>query len=213
MNLSNSRAYKSWHAMRGRCLNPSDKGYKRYGGRGITICRRWLDFKFFKKDMGERPKDKTLERINNNLGYFPKNCKWANASEQNNNKRTNIFINFDGKRMTVAQWSRYLGIEPSALGRRFKRWPIRKSITFPILTNRAIRSAYISYQRGSIMGEKGFNLLKKHGVLYDGYVRKIITHKIGMNNSLSLCGQRPTKQTVNWEKVTCERCNKSKEPK
>ena len=85
--LSTSLAYSSWCSMRNRCNNPNNIGYKWYGGRGITVCGRWMEFENFSADMGERPEGLTLERINNEEGYYPGNCKWATPKEQANNQR------------------------------------------------------------------------------------------------------------------------------
>lgn len=88
--MTASPEYNSWHAMKSRCLYPSHEAYHRYGGRGITICDRWLNsFENFYADLGPRPEGTTLERINNNDGYHKDNCKWATRKEQSNNTCTN----------------------------------------------------------------------------------------------------------------------------
>lgn len=80
--------YRVWVAMKKRCNNPNDEFYVHYGGRGIAVCERWQkSFKAFIDDMGRRPSDShSVERENNDLGYFPENCRWATMTEQNINR-------------------------------------------------------------------------------------------------------------------------------
>jgi hypothetical protein len=83
--------YWVWVEMRARCNNPRHINYVRYGGRGITVCKRWDDYLLFVEDMGPRPGVGywSIERKNNNRGYYPKNCKWGTRTEQNRNQRRN----------------------------------------------------------------------------------------------------------------------------
>ncbi len=92
-NMSKTLQYHSWRNMKNRCLNEKDINYLNYGARGITICKEWLTFEGFFKDMGERPSKKhTLDRIDVNGNYCKENCKWSTWKEQANNKRNNLVI-------------------------------------------------------------------------------------------------------------------------
>lgn len=85
--MSNTSTYQIWCGMIARCRKPSHGRYKYYGGRGIKVCDRWLKFENFLADMGERPGDLTLDRINNDGNYEPGNCRWAHHIDQIANRR------------------------------------------------------------------------------------------------------------------------------
>lgn len=134
-----SLAYTSWSQMIQRCCNTNHKHYHHYGGRGITICPSWKEsYSQFLKDMGPRPDGTCLDRIDNSKGYEPGNCRWATQIEQNNNQRTNKFIEFNGKRLTYRQWDRELGFKHGTISARIYRGldPVTALITFYSTRNR-----------------------------------------------------------------------------
>lgn len=107
-----TREYISWCAMKSRCTNPNQECYKNYGDRGITICDRWLgSFENFLADMGNSPSSKhTIERVDNDKGYYPGNCRWATRKEQNRNRRSNRLIEINGIKKCATQWCEHFGI-------------------------------------------------------------------------------------------------------
>ena len=85
--MAGTRIYNIWADMVGRCTRPTHARFADYGGRGITVCERWRSFENFFADMGERPAGRSLDRIDNDAGYSPDNCRWATAQEQRANRR------------------------------------------------------------------------------------------------------------------------------
>lgn len=134
MDEGRKRAHGSWSAMRDRCLDPKHEAYHRYAGRGITICERWLQsFENFLEDMGPRPFEMTLERIDNSKGYYKENCKWATYYEQGRNRRGNRLIEVNGAIKPLSEWCEIYNINRCAVDKRFKYgWTGEKVFTEPV---------------------------------------------------------------------------------
>jgi hypothetical protein len=117
--MSNSSEYSVWQAMKRRCYDKNNKYYDRYGGRGVTVCDRWVNsFENFYSDMGKRPKNYSIDRIDVNGNYSPENCKWSDSIEQANNKSTNSKYLYGEENLTISQWARKAQISPMALRQR-----------------------------------------------------------------------------------------------
>lgn len=128
-NPTGTRTYFAWRSMRNRCSNPRYPSYIHYGGRGISVCKRWSSYDAFFEDMGEAPVGMSLDRINNNKGYSPANCRWATIDEQLNNQRRNIRLTKNGKTQTASQWAKELGLRASTLFKRLERMPEETALT------------------------------------------------------------------------------------
>lgn len=124
--------YYAWHSMKDRCLREKHPCYHRYGGRGITVCDRWVNsFQNFLDDMGFKPyKKATLDRVDNNKGYYKENCRWVDFSVQNNNRSNNVFISYKDKTLSKAQWARLLKIEPTNFQNQIKIKTLPEIISF-----------------------------------------------------------------------------------
>jgi hypothetical protein len=121
-------AYQSWANMKVRCLNKNSPSYSYYGSRGIKVCKRWLKFQNFLEDMGERPKGKTLDRIDNDGHYEAINCRWATYKEQNRNTSRTVFIEIEGKSVKLIEYAELIGITLTAAYARLRRgWYTRVS--------------------------------------------------------------------------------------
>jgi len=131
-----SKTYKSYSGMKSRCYNPKLLKYKNHGGREITVCERWLGedgFANFLSDMGERPADMTLDRLDNNGDYTPDNCRWATYLEQNNNTRFNKLLNFSDENHTLAEWGRKLGVDRRTINARLRGdWSVDEALSAPV---------------------------------------------------------------------------------
>lgn len=115
--------YRIWCLMKGRCLNPRDRRFTRYGGRGITVCERWRsDFAAFLSDMGPRPTPRhSIDRIDNNGNYEPSNCRWATPKEQARNTRRTRYVEIGGVVGRLAQVADDLGIPYGTMKQRARR--------------------------------------------------------------------------------------------
>jgi len=112
-----------WRTMVARCCNHRAKDYARYGGRGITVCDRWLEYRWFLEDMGSRPSgNHSLDRIDNNGGYSPTNCRWATRSEQQKNKTTTRRYTNGEFIGTPSECAAFLGISRAVAAYRLKHW-------------------------------------------------------------------------------------------
>lgn len=133
--LSGHPLYRTWNGMVQRCTVEHSKDYPYYGGRGITVCDRWLDVRNFIEDMGDKPKRATLDRIDNSKGYSPDNCRWATPIAQANNKRNNREVDVGGIRFkTLAAAARYFDMPESTLRNRLFNETAKTATARPVAT-------------------------------------------------------------------------------
>ena len=123
-----------WSDMKGRGLNPNHRQYKDYGGRGITVCDRWMTMANFLEDMSPRPQGMMLDRIDNNGPYSPDNCRWATRTEQNSNRRNCIYVNDAGERVTLKEYCRRHGLKYRPIVKRIqdRNWPVDLALSVPV---------------------------------------------------------------------------------
>lgn len=134
--MRNSRIYEIWRGMKKRCFNKNYKHFNDYGGRGITVCDCWKnDFmSFYNWSMlNGYVDDLSIDRIDNNKGYFPENCRWATIKEQANNTRANRFLTYNGETKTMTKWCEILNMKCTTLFTRLKLgWSVEKAFTIPV---------------------------------------------------------------------------------
>lgn len=113
--------YEIWQNMKDRCTCNTDNGFKNYGARGITFCKRWKDFSKFLEDMGLRPSPKhTLDRVDNSKGYSKQNCRWATRKQQARNTRKTIMLEFQGETRALVDWAEHFGLRPAMVYMRYR---------------------------------------------------------------------------------------------
>ena len=143
--MIHTRLYSIWHCMKVRCYIKSCLSYKNYGGRGIKICDEWKnDFiSFYNWSLANGYKDNlTIDRIDVNGNYEPSNCRWVSKKEQDNNRRTNRFIEYNGIKKTIQQWAEEKGINTYTLRKRIRMYGEKSEKLFmPVNYNYSTRGA------------------------------------------------------------------------
>src|SRR5690349_9748447 len=132
-NGKSTPTYTAWSAARGRCHNPNNKQYPRYGGRGIEMCQAWRDsFDSFLADMVGVPPALTLDRINNDQGYEAGNCRWATVKQQARNRRSSHLVTYDGITKPLIEWAEQYGLRHGTLHYRLTHgWSVHDALTGP----------------------------------------------------------------------------------
>lgn len=126
--------YGSWLMMHARC-KPDFAQAADYYERGIRVCERWSDFANFLADMGERPRGKMIERVDNDKGYEPSNCRWASRAEQNRNRRNRVIVTFQGRQMMLADAIRLAPVCQATFETRYysRGWSLARALNTPPL--------------------------------------------------------------------------------
>jgi len=156
-SLLKTRFHRIWIAMRQRCNNPNNDGYKHYGGRGIKVCKRWDSFENFIQDMYPTYSDSlSIDRIDNNGDYEPANCRWSTRAEQGLNTRRNRWVTIDGKTQTVSEWAKQLDVNQTRFyGLMNRGISMEEAITFVLKRRYTLNGKTQSLAKWS--RELGFN--------------------------------------------------------
>jgi len=134
-SIIRSRTYRTWMSMRERCNCQSSKDFKNYGRRGVWVCERWKEYNNFLADMGERPPGMSIDRIDNNIGYTPSNCRWATRLQQNRNKRTNRAV---GSHPSLTEAAEIYGLRAETIRGRLRRgWSEERALITPVISRTA----------------------------------------------------------------------------
>lgn len=188
--MTKSGMYYIWGNMVGRCTNPQAGKWDRYGGRGIAVCDRWREFENFYADMAPRPSlSHSLDRINNDAGYSPENCRWATQKEQCRNRSNNKWITLNGVTKKLFEWCEEIGISPKTFRSRLRLgWsehdalhtPVNQSVGRYDRSNVAMRRKKMSYSARlaaalcSMIKEDGSPLIPQS--VRDQGVKAILAH-------------------------------------
>lgn len=158
-----SPEYRAWRHMLDRCYNPNCKAYRRYGGRGISVCQRWRDsFANFLSDVGYRPIGLTLDRINNDGNYEPGNVEWRTRSEQSRNTHRRVEMTFNGVTLCMTEWAEIMGVRYLHLfTRRSVGWTDEQSLTIPKRRHRTFKGQLLD-PIASLKSYKAAQMLLQH---------------------------------------------------
>ena len=143
-NGTSTKLYKNWCAMKERCMNPHNKSFRRYGGRGISVCQEWLDFSVFRAWAlaSGYAEGLTIDRMDNDGNYEPRNCRWVTPREQNRNYSRNRMLTFHGKTQCVQDWAHELGINSTTILFRLRSGKTTEA-ALSVIDYRSIRFKHI----------------------------------------------------------------------
>jgi hypothetical protein len=173
---SHTLVYGVWLAMRKRCSVPTHPYYYIYGGRGIKVCERWEhSFEAFINDMGERPSSKhSIDRIDVNGDYEPRNCRWATAAEQTRNSRRNVRVSIDGETRVVEDWGKTSPVSAGAIRRRLAAgWDPTRAVVASNQSPRELSQQEIDSIRAKYAGGMSYNAIAKDVGIHGSTVWKI----------------------------------------
>jgi hypothetical protein len=179
-----TKAKSSWKAMKARCKYPSQHGYKYYGGRGIKVCERWLDFDNFLADMGEPEEGLTLDRIDSDGDYEPDNCRWATWSEQATNKCNNRVITACGESKTLSEWAKDAGISPSTISQRLARgWSEDEAVSTAVSrhNNRNYKPVIFRGENRTLL-----SLAEEFGINYHTLRQRVLKRGLDLEQALNI---------------------------
>jgi len=190
--LSGHSIYYMWLAMKRRCNNPKDLNYRNYGARGITVCKEWEDVEVFFHwciNNGYQV-GRVIDRINNNKGYSPENCRFVSRTENQRNRRVTIRYEYNGEQRTIAEWSAILDIP---LGKLTHQVVIKNRTIEDVLTNGVKVKKEIDIEKAILDGSNIKSLIKKTGIKNGWVVKKMISAGFNINEckfSNKISGER-----------------------
>lgn len=134
--------YSVWNDMKYRCENPHAYNYNNYGGRGIKLCDEWHEFEpFYEWSMNNGyEKGLSIDRIDNSGDYEPDNCRWVDMKIQGRNRRTNVYLTYNGETKSVPEWAEIVGISRRVIAERVRKgWSVEKALTTPLQLSKSHR--------------------------------------------------------------------------